>query len=526
MKRLIAATSIIGGLSFAVLAAGLAHAQDTPTEGPETGSEIIGEIGGSTQCKPRPLRDYAEKMVGGDVTTAELWPGIVALGAQTKTGSHAYYNCGGVLLNARTVLTAAHCLNGSEQDPNTRAWSAVSNDGAKWPMIVISNSDDLANDDPEVAARVIDGEVISEPDGRAYRVDPDARQFNDIALLKLDRDLPGPYARLSGSLDADPAIEGHLLWAAGFGKTEEHGKAFSWFSSRRGEFRTSAPAQVLSDAILQFKPRNQCAQSIDPSISDTMHICAGWDEGGHDSCQGDSGGPLTVLDGDGCPVVVGLTSFGVGCGQPGKYGVYTRVSQYRDWIEARVSDAKFVTSAPPAAGQEAFKRMVDAVLDAGAAAANDLSFQMLQNDRPVDGDLKAGTSYKLQVSSKFEGNLMVVDQNESGFYDLVYPYFEYDDAAIGPDKSVDIPLYAQINQAGAARESGDLTFVVLPKSVNIREVFLAPAKTGTKSLRPKPADSGQQLSDEFQRIASLLDLESPDDGDQIASSAFGYTIVR
>ena len=491
----------------------------------ETDSDIVGEIGGSALCKPRPLRDYAEKMVGGAITTAELWPGIIALGAESESQSHAFYNCGGVLLNARTVLTAAHCLNGSVQDPESRAWFVESNAGARWPMVVISNSDDLAQDAPSATARVIDGEVISDAE-RTYRVDPDNRQFNDIALLKLDRDLPGPYARLSGSLDADPAIEGHLLWAAGFGKTNERGDSFVSFDSRRGTTRTSAPAQILSDAILQFKPRNMCAASIDPSIDDGMHICAGWDEGGRDSCQGDSGGPLTVLDGDGCPVVVGLTSFGVGCGQPGKYGVYTRVSQYRDWIESRVSEVTFVDARPPAAGQEAFKRMVDAVLDAGLGSSNQLMFQMKQNGQATEGDLEAGQSYKLEVRAKFEGNLMVVDKNESGFYDLVFPYFDYDDSRIGPEKAVEIPLFAQINAPGATRESGSLNFVVLPPSVNIREVFLAPAKTGTKSLRPEPTAAGQQMSDEFKRISDLLELESPGSDETIASSAFGYTIVK
>ncbi|MEO0449178.1 MAG: trypsin-like serine protease [Pseudomonadota bacterium] len=539
----IRAVLAIAGLSFAV--SGCASAQDdaiaieartvdasaidsaseASDNNTETDSDIVGEIGGSELCQARPLRDYAEKMVGGAVTTAELWPGIIALGAESESQSHAFYNCGGVLLNARTVLTAAHCLNGSVQDPETGAWFIESNAGVRWPMIVISNADDLAQDDASVTARVINGEVITEPD-RSYRVDPDNRQFNDIALLQLDRDLPGPYGRLSGSLDADPAIEGHLLWAAGFGKTNERGDSFVSFDSRRGTTRTSAPAQTLSDAILQFKPRNMCAASIDPSIDDRMHICAGWDEGGRDSCQGDSGGPLTVLDGNGCPVVVGLTSFGVGCGQPGKYGVYTRVSQYRDWIESRVSDAVFVEDRPPAAGQEAFKRMVDAVLEAGLESANELTFQMKQNGQPTEGNLQAGQSYRLEVRANTEGSLMVVDKNESGFYDLVFPYFDEDDSSIGPDKAVEIPLFAQINAPGAERETGSLNFVVLPPSVNIRDVFLAPAKTGTKSLRPEPAASGQQMSDEFKRISELLAIDTPQSDETIASSTFGYTIIK
>lgn len=515
------------GVFCALMLAGgfSASAQDQARA--ETATEqnrIVGEIGGG-QCTPRPLRDYAEKMIGGDVTTAELWPGIVALGAETPDQQRAFYNCGGVLLNGRTVLTAAHCLNGSQQDPVSKTWSVVSNSGAKWPMIVMGNTDDLGQDEAAMSAKVIDGEVLNDGD-RIYKTDGGNRQFNDIALLYLDRELPGPYARLSGSLSADPAIDGHLLWAAGFGTTDADQQSLKTFDSKRGEARTSAPAKILSDAILQFKPRNVCTPANGAAISDEMHICAGWDEGGHDSCQGDSGGPLAVLDGDGCPVVVGLTSFGNGCGQPGNYGVYTRVSQYRTWIEDRVSDAEFTNTTPPAAGQEAFKTMVDAVLEAGATGEANVSIEMIQNGAPVTGTLKADQSFEFVVTSKTEGNLMVVDRNESGFYDLVFPYYDSDMSKIGPKRSVTIPLYAQINNAGADQETGNLTFVILPKSVNIREVFLAPSKTGTKSLRPKPAASGVQLSDEFKRVSDLLDLSPSDGAARTASRSLEYTIVK
>lgn len=287
--------------------------------------------------------------------------------AESPDKASAEYFCGGVLVDARTVITAAHCLNAAAQDPASKAWSSKRATSTSWPLVILANQDDLSKDGPSVVALVVDGGVYSEGDKR-YASDTMERQFNDIAYLKLDRDVAGPYVRLSGSLNTDPQVEGHLLWAAGFGKTDM-AEGMKSFQSRRGPNMTSAPAQKLSDVILQFKPQNLCARGNGAVISDTMHICAGWDEGGHDTCQGDSGGPLVALDSDGCPVVIGLTSFGKDCGAPQAYGVYTRVSQYRDWIASKMTPPVAAVSTPvasvfvdeilPAAGQEAFKRMID-----------------------------------------------------------------------------------------------------------------------------------------------------------------------
>lgn len=45
--------------------------------------------------------------------------------------------------------------------------------------------------------------------------------------------------------------------------------------------------------------------------------------------KADSGGPL-VTDGN---VLIGVVSTGVGCARPGLPGIYTKVSEYVDWIQ-------------------------------------------------------------------------------------------------------------------------------------------------------------------------------------------------
>jgi secreted trypsin-like serine protease len=71
--------------------------------------------------------------------------------------------------------------------------------------------------------------------------------------------------------------------------------------------------------------------SYDGAITGNM-LCAGFDSGGKDTCQGDSGGPLTLKLNGRFQVLMGITSFGIGCAHPDFFGVYTRVSQFRTWI--------------------------------------------------------------------------------------------------------------------------------------------------------------------------------------------------
>ena len=72
-------------------------------------------------------------------------------------------------------------------------------------------------------------------------------------------------------------------------------------------------------------------------ITDEM-MCAGLENGGVDSCQGDSGGPLTHYNSSNdVTTVVGVVSWGFGCAQPHKPGVYARVNQVLSWI-SKTSD--------------------------------------------------------------------------------------------------------------------------------------------------------------------------------------------
>lgn len=66
-------------------------------------------------------------------------------------------------------------------------------------------------------------------------------------------------------------------------------------------------------------------------------LCAGDTRTGgnqdvHDACQGDSGGPLVCMI-DKRMTLLGIISWGLGCGQKDVPGIYTKVTNYLDWIQ-------------------------------------------------------------------------------------------------------------------------------------------------------------------------------------------------
>ena len=494
-----------------------------PTTDEAHGSGILGTLGtGTTKCPQRPLRDYAEKMVGADVTTADYWPGIVALGAESPDGSRAEYFCGGILVESRTVLTAAHCLAKASQDANSGYWQSERRPTSGWSLIVFANNGRLREDSATTTTKIVGGGVFQN-DTERYYSDYKNRQFNDIAFLKLEEDLPPPYAELSASLKADPAIEGHLVWAAGFGAINPVAPPSDAFDSRRGPESTKAQSERLQEAILQFKPRNKCAAGNDEAISDTMHLCAGWDEGGHDSCQGDSGGPLAAIDQQGCPVVIGLASYGQGCGEPGRYGIYTRISQYKEWISKVAPNASFVDAQLPAVGQEAFKRIIETAL--GASTNTGLELRVERLGAPADLPMRDGLTYQLVIRSDLDGRLLIVDRTEKGFYNIVHPVMRGDDNSIEAGDEVEIPLVAGISDPSATTETGELLVLVLPADIDIGNIFVAPNKIATKGFTPPDQLSGVQLSDEIKRLSDMVGVGGAGENQYLAKG-FSYTFVR
>ena len=79
------------------------------------------------------------------------------------------------------------------------------------------------------------------------------------------------------------------------------------------------------------------ADSYEGYVKEESMFCAGYADGGIDACQGDSGGPIVELNPAGTAArLVGIISWGKGCGRANYYGVYTKISSVNDWIHRTV----------------------------------------------------------------------------------------------------------------------------------------------------------------------------------------------
>ncbi|PXY26187.1 serine protease [Prauserella sp. PE36] len=189
--------------------------------------------------------------------------------------------CGGTLVAADTVITAAHCA-------------------------VAVRSSELGVVAGRQDKRGADGMRF---DVRRVWVAPDYEDpttGDDIAVLTLAGSAPYRPARVAGPQDEALYAPGTMATVLGWGRLSEGGE--------KSDTLRSARVPVMDDL--------SCGQSYGTYDPQTM-LCAGYPEGGVDACQGDSGGPLVVGD-----TLIGVVSWGDGCAQAGKPGVYTRVSSY------------------------------------------------------------------------------------------------------------------------------------------------------------------------------------------------------
>jgi secreted trypsin-like serine protease len=308
---------VIGALACTAWIPWVARPVGGGTEPPRgTPVALVRAIGrGQVGLSPR----ARASIVGGEAASIANFPFQVALYDPRAGSPAAGFFCGGVIIDATHVVTAAHCVTSAAQ-------AEPSED-----VEVLAGSSSL--DVPEPAS-VRDPVAWSTFDSRYNPVSSDY----DVALLTLARPLwsssqapsingldPIAPLRLDPSVasgaanpNRTPAI---VALSSGWGDVNPApGHVASYPTSLR-----SVHLPLVSDSLCE----EQYA-TIEQPITPRM-ICAGGGRSRVDTCYGDSGGPL-VVDADtparppGDYVLAGLVDFGNGCAQPGYAGVYTRIS--------------------------------------------------------------------------------------------------------------------------------------------------------------------------------------------------------
>jgi secreted trypsin-like serine protease len=222
-------------------------------------------------------------IVGGTVAPPGSYPFFVSI----KRASDNFPFCGGTLVSSVWVLTAAHCVDGS-----TTAASLKLVIGA-WQL-----DDESPGDIRSVTA------IHLHPSWNPSTFD------NDVALLRLNTASTKAWARLAEAA-VDPVAPGNIVRAIGHGHTTQGGVASN--DLRQVDLPIQSDATMSDPAV------------YGSSFHGAVMIGAGPLAGGQDTCQGDSGGPLFIAGFQ--ARLVGDTSWGAGCAQPNKPGVYGEVYQ-------------------------------------------------------------------------------------------------------------------------------------------------------------------------------------------------------
>lgn len=146
---------------------------------------------------------------------------------------------------------------------------------------------------------------------------------NDIALLQLSGPAKFSQYILPACLPSHDLAErmlhrnGTLTIVTGWGKDNETAQRFS---------------STLNFMEIPIVDHKECSKHMMNNLTQNM-LCAGVLGQIKDACEGDSGGPMMTLFHD-TWFLVGLVSWGEGCGQKNKLGIYTKVSSYLDWIDS------------------------------------------------------------------------------------------------------------------------------------------------------------------------------------------------
>uniref|UniRef100_A0A452UEH3 Ovochymase 2 n=1 Tax=Ursus maritimus TaxID=29073 RepID=A0A452UEH3_URSMA len=276
------------------------------------------------KAQPWNYLNIFSRIVGGSQVEKGTYPWQVSLKRRQK------HICGGTIIAAQWVITAAHC---------------VANRNIATPLNVTAGEHDLSHIEPGEQTLTIESIIIHPYFSIKKPMD------YDIALLKMDGAfhfgqfvgpmcLPEPKERFEA---------GFLCTTAGWGRTAEDGVL----------------SQVLQEANLPILTQEECMAALltlKKPVSGQTFLCTGFPDGGRDACQGDSGGSLMCRNKKGAWTLAGVTSWGLGCGRgwrnnmrkddQGSPGIFTDLRKVLPWIHKHIRTGNNASTQAPCSEQD------------------------------------------------------------------------------------------------------------------------------------------------------------------------------
>ncbi|XP_076017496.1 coagulation factor IX-like [Genypterus blacodes] len=245
-------------------------------------------------------QNVKQRVVGGEEAKPGEIPWQVLLVSNSKDPTEKTHFCGGSLLSAEWVITAAHCLT-----PLRIVVSGF--------FVRIGDHDKMQQENTERDYMV--AEQLIHP-----FYDASKSEYNhDIALLKL-------AAPVEMSNKRRPICLGPKDFTENLLRDSRSSIVSGW-----GKMSFTGPqASKLQKLAVPYIDRTKCKASSSHHITRFM-FCAGYENEPMDTCLGDSGGPHAT-NFEGTWFLTGIVSWGEECAKQGKYGVYTRISRYYPWI--------------------------------------------------------------------------------------------------------------------------------------------------------------------------------------------------